>query len=519
MTRTLSLVTTISIMIIILSFTPTFESAEAYGDDEQAWSADEWKVTGPDTIIGGPSLSDGEDSMYLSGGNGGRYRLYEIVPEHGFPSTTFEFLEGRPTSSPQVYPDKGYTTSAYQYWKERAYVGDENGMLYRVDKTGDDLDTSWTLNLSEDLGRWVSITHTPIIAERKEKNDLLVIVTTEDSVHAVKDDKEGGTPRLIWNQSFETFEEYFGIINQPDIFKNVRDQEEMETDKVIIVTTSMGLTFTLDYMTGSVIWSDDLSEYVGTADKISEPVIPFGVKKGDVNEQYFYVILDDFLAAVHLHPIINEDVVDLIDINADSGNDLTIPEISPNGNMIWLSSYGTYDSTIYQLTVESDEYGYDWNVDWRHTLNESVKCRPAYNKRNELIYAVSQEGTMYCINTWGEGLSDYGERVYWDHHIGGKPESIHLLPVSVNRNFLTPVVMIIHEDSFGGAEGWKAVKGGTAPYYDLDPFLFGDTIISLCFWCFLIVWLVTISITFALYVRRKKSEKKPSWPPDYIPPK
>ncbi len=507
----------IVISIILLSSFSTLGST-AYSDDERAWSSEDWKVTGPDTIIGGPSLSGGEDSMYLSGAIGDVFRLYEVVPEEGYPSTTFEDLDSRPTAAPQVYPEKGNTGSAYTYWSERVYVGDVNGTLYRLDKYGNVFDMCWKFHLSDELERQVSITQTPLIAEREDIGDLLAIVTTENSIHAVRDDEDGGTPTLVWNRTLET-EGELGTINQPDIFNNVRNQEEMDTDKVIVVTTSLGFAFTLDYGTGSMIWSDNIAEYTGRGQYVSEPVVPFYVKKGDVNEQYFYVIIDDLIAAVHLYPMIDEDLVDIIDINSDTEEALTPPEISSNGKLLWFSSYTSYGSTIYQISMGSGEYGYDWNVDWRYNLNESVRCRPTYNKKNDLLYAVSEEGTMYCMNTWGEGLSEYGDRIYWEHHIGGKPKSIHLLPMSINRNFLTPVIMIIHEGPYGGAEGWKAVEGGTEPYYNLDPFLFGDTIFSLCFWVFMMIWLVTIAITFALYMKRKRDEKKPPWPPDYMAPK
>ncbi len=447
-------------------------------DAEQLWTTENWDANGPSKIYGIPAFekSNNPSSFYIVGEDGGDARLYWVYPQKNTaPDLNYVRLEGKGTSMPQVYPEKGDTDESFQYiWDERVYVGTDAGILYRVERDNSNkLDIVWEFDLNEKLegNTSVSIEHTPVINEvRGETNYIRIIVTTENSVHAVKDTNLGlDDPVLVWNQTFEDVLDDTSelILNQPDLFKTPKG-EGLTGTQTVIFTTETGDMLYLYCDNGTVIWNFNIEEVTNSDVELTQPIIPFDIKKGESASQFFYTAGDD--GRIYIIPsnrtidIDKLGVDNIADVEEDA--ELTTPTVRSNGNGVWIGANKGGVGTVYyiardELTTAPEER----IASWSFRLTGPVSGRIYFLDGKERVYTAAEGGNVYCLEA-----SKMGTQLVWTVDVGGAPKNVVAMPGNMVEGALNPAVAIIHEEDrsgetiyTGGMEGWEAQGAFLAP--------------------------------------------------------
>lgn len=502
------IITTLLLSNII--FIP-IRSEGAYGEENRLWSTEDWKEKAPSLIHTRPAISSNEEAIYLTGGKEDEESFFRIEPTDGPPTVKSLEIEGEGTAPPQVYPEWRDTDTAYFSWEERVYVGTNGGMLYRMDVDWNgDISIGWEMDISSILGESVSIEHKPIVGEKDGEIFLIVVASKEsrDSLHAIKDTREVGNPHMIWNVSLDDAYGSDGMdINQPEIFKNLRDDGFGSEDKVIALTSSQGHLFTLDYSNGSVIWHLEIP-WIGEEILISKTYIPLHVKKGDVADQFFYFSSSEG----KLYKVPMKEKVDLNDIESvvvEEQAELSALEISDDGKYLWIGANKGGQGSLHHIESEDFEKTLvEGRKHWKYAFDHEVVGKPVYASRNSLLSVITEDGSLHCLRT-GDMEAEDTSRKAWDIDTSRSPKDVVYLPKDMNSKFLTPVIMVIYDMDQGGAEGWKLTEDTES----LDASLGGinefmDTFCSLCFWGLIILFVIIVVVVVIVLTLKFKKESQ-----------
>lgn len=446
-------------------------------DATQIWEKEDWVLSGPTKINGElapsgktyqtPSMGSRDTGMYAVGDDEeGETNLYWLRPSvETSPYNMKMNLDGNGTSTPQVYPE---TEDAPEYgsWAERVYTGTDKGILYRAipndDRTG--LTSEWTFDLSTELGEDVSITNTPEVGEIEENGEdyLYVIVTTEDSMYAIRDTRsDSSEPEIVWSQNFgNVFSNQTDYaLNQPVIFKNPRGEGLRDT-KTLGLTTDNGELIYVDYKDGDILWNFNVEDVADKEVKLSPPVIPLSLKKGDQKEQFFYTSGDD--GRIYIIPnnetLAPEDLGEdnIADVEKDAA--LSVPEVRANGKGIWIISNKQDGGTVHyidtdELTTEPDAREYSWSF----PLDSKGVGKPFFYSDKRYVYVATEDNQIYCFDN---SAGKQEELLAWTVNVGGDPRQVFIFNSIIDESM--PLV-VIHSEESGGVEGWEASGEFKAP--------------------------------------------------------
>ena len=422
-------------------------------DAEQLWTQDNWLFNSPEMIYGEPSLR--ETSFYMVGDRGDESHLYLIRPQKDrSPQIQSQYsLTGAATSGPTHYPS---IDDAQQHWEERVYVGDGDGLLHRVGYHIGSLRSDWVFDLRAATGTNASIQHSPIVAENMPEGNITIIVATENTIHGINDIRgRDEAPVLLWSQSFEGM-----TLNQPDIFKNPRTEGLRDT-QTIAVTSREGDIALIDGSNGEVLWQFNTEETVlDRSVELKRPVIPLNMKRGERTNQSFYVSGNQ--GRVYILPnqltYAAEDLAQENIAFVEEGATLTVPEVLDDGSGMYVVSNRLGLGTIHYLTTAELTVGPEDRVSsWNYLLRGPVSAKPVFYR--EFVYVATEHGQIYCFHP-----TLRPEQQLWATEIDGQPISINVIHHRLVQDSLRPVLMIIHHEiSGGGVEGWEALGEFLAP--------------------------------------------------------
>ncbi|MGM0509551.1 MAG: ABC transporter permease subunit [Thermoplasmatota archaeon] len=442
---------------------------------DRNWEKDDWILTGPSNIYGSPVVSGGEyrastempnneKGLYMIGDDAdGNSKLYWTYPTNSLPFSKTLSISGNGTSEPAIYPIN--EISANENWDERVYFGTDKGVLYRATPDSDAntvINEDWSLDLNEEVSDSVSIEHTPLVVDVTEngENYIYVIVTTENSIHAVRDTRSGSTdPEMVWSQDFT------GVIgndteyrlNQPDIFHNPKTDGLRDT-KTIAITTDTGELIYLDAINdGEVIWNFNIEEVAGEEVKLTRPVVPFNLKKGDEKIQFFYTAGDD--GRIYILP--NNRTVSAEELGEDNiadveqGAKLSVPDVRANGKGVWIIANKQGQGTIHyierdELTTAPEERV----ASWQYEMTGDGVGKPTYFPKNDYVYAATDNNQIFCFQNSVEPGESH---LTWTVGVGGSVRDVFLTQEGTTGDTL----VVIHEN--GGIEGWGARGEFLAP--------------------------------------------------------
>ncbi len=441
---------------------------------DRNWKKGDWILQGPSIIHGSPVVSGGEykaseempnneNGLYMIGDDeDGDSKLYWVSPTDASPFTkTFNF-PGNGTSEPAIYPVT--EVSEYENWGERVYFGNDQGVLYRA--TPDSgankrINEDWSFDLSEELSESVSIAHTPIVTDFNENGEdhLYIIVATENSIHAVRDTRYGDTnPELVWSQNFEDMgNETDFSLNQPDIFQNPKT-DGLRNTKTIAITTDTGELIYIDALNGGeIIWNFNIEDVAEEEVKLTRPVIPFNLKKGDQSDQFFYTAGDD--GRIYIIP--NNQTVDPEELGEDNIADveedaeLSVPEVRANGKGVWILANKQGQGTIHYLQrSELTTAPEDRVASWQYDLGDKGVGNPFFFPKNDFVYTANNNNQIFCFQNSVEPGESH---LTWTINIGGNIKDVFLTQQGSEGDTL----VVIHES--GGVEGWGARGEFLAP--------------------------------------------------------